>query len=544
MRRAFQRFFVPALFFVVLPIAAHASHVGDLLRTEDTQIVTRGDFIRAAVRVLELPAPKPGTTVPYARVPKSLLPTVTVAHQRGALGVFGSELLPGKSITRGEALVVLTRLLEMEASSTDTGYSDAPKTSPFAAAVNIAVGHHWVEPMRDKFFGVQRGLTGREARVILRKAIGEEESGKSDGVDQEPVISVRLKGKASRLPKEEMLQYIWDLIQDNYVNRDKVDQEKIADKLAQALMESLEDPYSIYMPPAPAQEFQSHLGQGEPMSGIGAQVEYKNNILTIVAPLPNSPAEKASLLAGDEIIAVDGNSILGLSFTEAVSKVRGPKGSQVRLRIRRSGNEFETSLIRDTIVVTDFSVTEQSGIPVLKLSQFGEMADRDLRTTFMNIAAKNPKGLIVDLRNNPGGLLHTANVFLSNFLPKGSVTAVVQSNDGEAQEVTDADPTIAASTKVVVLVNKGSASASELVAAALKDYKRATIVGETTFGKGSVQRFWEFTGGALAKLTIAHYFSPKKNPVDGVGVVPDIVIANAATADRDEAMLKAVELLR
>jgi carboxyl-terminal processing protease len=178
----------------------------------------------------------------------------------------------------------------------------------------------------------------------------------------------------------------------------------------------------------------------------------------------------------------------------------------------------------------------------VKLVQFGSLTEKELRSLMTDIQAEKPAGVILDLRNNPGGLLHAAQLVLSNFLPKGSSIATIAARSQKYDDVTEDEPTIASTVPVVVLVNGGSASASEIVAGALQDYKRATIVGEKTFGKGTVQQIVEFRDGSGLKMTIAEWLTPKGRKIDGVGVTPDVVIA--LSTDRDEQLLKAVSIIR
>jgi carboxyl-terminal processing protease len=210
------------------------------------------------------------------------------------------------------------------------------------------------------------------------------------------------------------------------------------------------------------------------------------------------------------------------------------------LKIRRNGYEFEVSVIRQTIKVPEIEVTWQEDVAIVKLLQFGKLTDTELRSIMQEIAQKEPRGVILDLRNNPGGLLHAATIVTSNFLPKGSPVVEIRSRGGNRMEVTNDDPTISADTPVVLIVNKGSASASEIVAGALQDADRATVVGEQTFGKGTVQEVLEFTDHSSLKLTIAEWFTPKGRKINGNGVKPD---AYVPSSDRDEQLRRAIDLI-
>lgn len=529
---------------VLLPATAlAAASVSDALRTPDASPVSRGDFIRAAVKVLGVTGGEKAV-LPYRRVPRDLEPQIKAAYAAGALATFGEELYAGQPITRGQALEVVVGLQHLSGKPA-TQYRDARASDRLAQAVQIAVDRAWMTPRAGTLFGVGDVLKGKDARLFLRKVLGE--GGEQEApTDTTPTIEIRFTPSLiqqttapSELPKSAILESLWKIIQQDYLRADKIDGDESAYKAAEAIVESLGDPYSTFYRPAGSRAFQSRI-QGE-VSGIGAQVEERDGVLVITSPLSNSPAEKAGLKPNDEIIAVDGKSILGLPSEEMVDHVRGPKGSKVTLRIRRNGTEFDVEVIRDTIKVPEIEIKWQEDIAVVKLMQFGKLSETDLRPEMKHIQEQGPKGVILDLRNNPGGLLHAATVVASNFLPKGSTIAVIRSRDGQRSETTEDEPTIDAAIPVVVLVNGGSASASEIVTAALQDAKRATIIGEKTFGKGTVQEVLEFSDKSSLKLTIAEWLSPLSNKIDGVGVIPDIVVEQA---ERDEQMAKALAVLK
>lgn len=375
----------------------------------------------------------------------------------------------------------------------------------------------------------------RQSGISSRRGVTRSQSSSSV-----PTISVTITKPQNILPDQDMLQAVWQLLNNQYLYNAKIDSKEAAYKAAEAMVESLKDPYTMFLRPAPAQEFKDQIG-GQ-VTGIGAQVEYKDNVLTIVAPISGSPAEKAGLKPGDKILEADGLNITNIGFLESVSKVRGPKGTSVKLHIDRGGVEMDITVMRDTIKLPEIDVSFQGSVAVVRLSQFGETTDRELRGMLEDVSERKPTGLILDLRNNPGGLLHAADIVVSNFLPKGSTVAHIVSRSGDTPETTRDEPTIDADVPVVVLVNKGSASAAEITAGALQDAKRATVVGEQTFGKGTVQQILQFRDGSELKMTIAEWETPLRRKINGIGVKPDYIIpANDA---RDDQMAKALELLR
>lgn len=538
---------VGTLFTMSISAAVAAPSAAELITTPDDSVVTRGDLIRAAVIALKLPQGKgTRTDLPYLRVPTALAPYIETAHDRKALTFFGTDLLLARGISRGDALRVLVALQELRGGS-PVSYRDVNETSPYLEAVRIAVQRNWMSPVSPDSFGVTRMLTGKEARLLLRKVTGEAGGLPLPSVQENlptntvQTIQVNLSKRTGRpLPKTQIIETIWELLNNDYLYIDKVDPDEVAYNVAEAIARSAGDPYTSFLRPASSQSFQSQIG-GE-VSGIGAQVEMKDGILTIISPLRSSPAEKAGLLPGDQIIQADGVSLKDMDFLKAVEKVKGPKGSTVKLLIRRNAVELEFSVVRDTVKVPEIEITWQKDVAVVKLMQFGKLTDTELRTYMADVQKQNPRGLILDVRNNPGGLLHAADVVVSNFVPKGTVVANIKSREKEYSESTSDEPTIAADIPVVVLVNAGSASASEIVAGALQDHKRATIVGEKTFGKGTVQQIVQFVDQSSVKMTIAEWFTPSGRTIEKTGLVPDVVVEQVT--DRDAQLLKALEFIR
>lgn len=526
---------------LVVPQLAGAAPIWGLA---ETGVTTRGDFIRATFHAFDIQPSVSGAS-PYTRVPRALQPYVSTAYNRGYLGVFGDELLPAQPITRGQALQVLVKVKALSAEG-KTDYRDVRDQTDAAKAVELAMKHQWMAPLRNNYFGVSRVLTREEAIRLLKLASGHSgpqapaQLENTPSVGQTIRINLGNKPRSLTLPKAEILDTVWEIINQDFLYDDRIDGNAAAYSAVEALVGSLNDPYSSFLRPARAANFRTQI-QGE-VTGIGAQVEERNGVLTIVTPLRTSPAERAGLQPGDAILQADGVNLTGLGFLEAVDKVRGPRGTSVKLRIRRNGIEFDVSVTRDIITIPEIEITWQGKVAIVRLMQFGQLTDTRLRGEMVKVQAQNPKGIILDLRNNPGGLLHAAQVVVSNFVPKGSTVALIRSRTHERTEHTEEEPTIAANVPVVVLINGGSASASEIVAGALQDAGRAHLVGTKTFGKGTVQEILQFSDQSSLKLTIAEWLTPLNRKIDGVGVEPDFRV-EFSTA-RDEQLLKALDLLR
>ena len=527
---------------VIAPAAqAASSYFGQ------SDLVSRGTFIRTAMQVLKVAAPEQDSySIPYSRVPASMRPYIQAAHDSNALGAFGNDLRLAYPITRGEALRFVVELFGKE-SSKSVQFRDVTKGTMEERAVRVAIEAEWMSPMRSNFFGFDRRLTGPAADAFVRSIQGISSSNGEDAGDTEnkvPTIRVQMRGQGisttSNIPNAKLINAVWKIIRSDYLYQEKIDEDAATYSALESLVQSLQDPYSRFMRPRSAKNFQTQI-DGE-VSGIGAQVEMRGEYLTIVTPLPGSPAQKANLKPNDLIIAVNGESIVGEEFMNAVEKVRGPIGSSVELTINRSGSVFTVDVVRNKVRVPEIDISWNGKVAVVKLMQFGKLTDAELRGHMAKIQEQDPRGIILDVRNNPGGLLHAASEVVSNFVPRGSSVAIIKTRESEHNALTNEEPTIDADVPVVVLVNAGSASASEIVAGALQDHKRATVVGETSFGKGTVQEVLEFTDESSLKLTIAEWLTPDGRKIDGKGVEPDIEVQYES--ERDAQMLRALDILR
>jgi len=312
------------------------------------------------------------------------------------------------------------------------------------------------------------------------------------------------------------------------------------------LLSSVNDPYTVFFTPSDNKLFQTDI-QGQ-FEGIGVELIMKNGVPTIVAPLSDSPAAKAGLKAGDIIMKVDGTKSSDIGFNELVNKIRGKKGTTVELEIIRASIDkpLTFSITRDTISVKSVTWEEknQDGkkIMYVRVRQFGE----DTNSLFADFAAATrkakPDGIVVDLRDNPGGYFESAVDLVSYFIDGGTV--VEQENKaGKKQDFSTTHSATLKNYKTAVLVNGGSASASEIFAGALQDRKAGTLIGEKTFGKGSVQELVELKDGSALKITIARWLTPNGRTINGQGISPDIEIKSSDTNDTDPQLDRALSFI-
>jgi carboxyl-terminal processing protease len=338
---------------------------------------------------------------------------------------------------------------------------------------------------------------------------------------------------------------VWSRVTQDYYGDLPTDDEIVNGAIRGAL-DTLGDPFTGYIEAeAAAINRQDDTGSFE---GIGAFVSMEDGQLVIVQPIKGQPAEAAGVRRGDVVLEVDGVQIENMSIYEAIGLIRGPAGTPVLLRLQRDGEDpFEVEITRARI---DIPVVESElrpdGIAYARLNEFSTDSTAKLGAAIEEMLAQNPKGLILDMRGNPGGWLNEAVLTAGLFLPKGDLVLIERSKDGVPQEYTTPDDPIAPDIPMVVLVDAGSASASEIVAGALRDQGRAKLVGEKTFGKGSVQWAEELSDGAELRVTVARWFTPNDLAIHGEGLEPDIAVEitpEQLDAGEDPQLDRAVTLL-
>ncbi len=346
---------------------------------------------------------------------------------------------------------------------------------------------------------------------------------------------------------------MWDVlakVENNYYDKTAIDPQKLLNGAISGMVSSLDDPYTVYLPPKQNNDFKQ--GLAGTFSGIGAELGMNGKQIVVVAPLDGSPAEKAGIKPGDAVLKVDGQQTFGWNLNQAVEKIRGPKGSPVKLTIQHKGEtaSADVTITRDTIqtksvtswvkAIEGISEIDKKSVPTaqqknkiayVRLSQFGDTTNQEWVGIVNNFSMqiqkdKEIKGIVFDLRNNPGGYLDDALFISSDFLPVGKTVVIQEDRKKDRKSLNVSRRGLLLDVPVVILINKGSASASEIVAGALRDHKRATLVGETSFGKGTVQAA-EAIGenGAGLHVTIAKWLTPNGTWVHQKGLTPDVEIA-------------------
>ncbi|TSC89391.1 MAG: Uncharacterized protein G01um10145_548 [Microgenomates group bacterium Gr01-1014_5] len=341
---------------------------------------------------------------------------------------------------------------------------------------------------------------------------------------------------------------VWDRLEGSYFDKSKVDKAKMVYGAISGMVSAVGDPYTVFLPPEEQKRTKEDLG-GE-FEGVGIQIGFKGTQLAVIAPLEGTPAFKADVKAGDYIVGIkDKNKNLelgtvGVSLPDAVNAIRGPAGTAVALILTREGVDkpFEVEIVREKIDVPSVILTKEGEISHLKLLKFGDQTDGEWDKAIANIKKQNPKGLILDLRNNPGGYLNGAVTVAGEFITRGNAV-LREDSKGTRTGIAVNGKGQLINTPLVVLVNKGSASASEIVAGALKDYGRAKIVGTKTFGKGTIQESIDL-GEAGIHITTERWLTPNGTWVNTVGLTPDVEVEDDVKTEEDEQVEAALQLLK
>lgn len=367
------------------------------------------------------------------------------------------------------------------------------------------------------------------------------------GITPQEAVFLNTEGAKDREIDFTLFWRVWDLLKEKYLDREHLDAKALFYGAIDGMLSATGDPYTTFFSPKENQEFKEDLSGS--FDGIGAEMGIKNEVLTVIAPLDDSPAQKAGVLAGDRVLKINGEPTNAFSLDEAVDRIRGPKGTKVTLSIFRAGEEEirEIAIERDTIVVKSVKLEMRDSVAVLRLSRFGDDTSQEFDAAVRRILAESPEGVILDLRNNPGGFLGTAVDLAGYFLASGTVAVIEEHADKSRKELKTSGAPKLGQIPVVVLINEGSASASEILAGALRDNRDdVRLVGKKSFGKGSVQELIPVSRDTSVKITVAHWLTPKGEAINNVGITPDVEVnferdANDPESKKDTQLDKALE---
>ncbi|HBO16876.1 MAG: Carboxyl-terminal protease [Candidatus Moranbacteria bacterium GW2011_GWE2_35_2-] len=383
----------------------------------------------------------------------------------------------------------------------------------------------------------------------LEKGKQESYSFSAEKIPLEESILINKEGGKDNAVDFSLFWDVWELLKDKYVDVKDLKTQDLIYGAINGMLSATGDPYTIFLNPEENKQFNEDIeGMFE---GIGAELGVREGVLTVIAPLENSPSEKAGLRAGDKIIKIDGEDAVEMTINEAVKKIRGSKGSEVKLTIFRSGETGETKeilIVRDTINVDSVKFEEkENNIFYISVSLFGDSTIREFHSAIRNIPSQT-QGLIIDLRNNPGGFLDAAVEMSSRALLKGKIVVIEENSQGKRKELLSTGGDALSKIKTVILINEGSASASEIMAGALRENRdNVTLVGKKSFGKGSVQELVSLSENSAVKITVAKWLTPKGNQINNEGITPDVEVDftdDDWNNNRDPQLDKAIEILQ
>jgi len=345
-------------------------------------------------------------------------------------------------------------------------------------------------------------------------------------------------------PEEINFSLFWEAyykLKEKFVDKSKIDPKQIVYGAISGMVKSLGDPYTIFLTPEETKRFVEDV-KGT-FEGIGVEIGIKKGQLQVIAPLEGTPAYKAGLKAGDKILKINNTPTIDLTLEQAVSMIRGPKGTKVKLTVYREEweKEKEIEIVRDVIEIPSLKWEEKDGIIYLKIYHFTEKAASDFGKAAIQILNLSTKKMILDLRNNPGGYLEVAQEIAGWFIEKGNTVVIEEFGDGQRKEYKSEGPAYFADYKIVVLINEGTASGAEILAGALRDNLGILLIGEKSFGKGSVQQLERLREGSL-KVTVAKWLTPKGKLISDVGLDPDEVVK--LEEDKDSQLERAIEILK
>ncbi|MCP4360769.1 MAG: S41 family peptidase, partial [Chloroflexi bacterium] len=348
-------------------------------------------------------------------------------------------------------------------------------------------------------------------------------------VGQSPAAP-HLFGRGPTEAQLESFWEVWDLVHTRYYQQ-PVDDVILVEGAIVGMLDTLDDTHTRYLSPED-QEAAERNFDGK-YQGIGAEVENVEGYITIVSPIDGSPAEAAGLMPGDILRAADGVDLTGMDVGEAVGLVRGPAGTAVLLTIERDGETFDIEIVRDVVILVSVSGEMLAdNLAYIRLSRFGDSTNSELNGVLEELMAANPDGLILDLRRNPGGALNTTVDIADEFLSEGTVL-VERFGDGRERLFESEDGGLAEEVPMVILIDEGSASASEVLAGAIQDRRRGTLIGQTSFGKGTVQTWHTLSNKGGIRITIAQWLTPEKASIHKQGLTPDYFIPLAIEGSLD-----------
>lgn len=448
---------------------------------------------------------------------------------------FEPNFKPGETVTRCDAINSVIKLYGIDPEIVDNypnEYSDVSSLDPCSNISKIAFSLELLHDYKTREFNPTKELTRAEAIHIFYQVKNNDLS-----ITLPKETSIGSVDPQTADSTFSLFFQVWNKVEDDYV--DDYDEEELMYGAIAGLINKLDDPYSTFFEPIDASDYMEAL-EGS-FDGIGIYINQEDGKFVVLTPLKGSPAEEEGIMPGDIIVEVDDIIVQGLQMDELVELLRGVSGTEVKLKILRSSNFYIKRIVRSHIEVPYVESEMRDGIGILYYNQFTSNSNEQLLIELESLSSQNPKGIILDLRNNPGGYIYSAQQLISKFIPKGDPYIQITMADGTNYVESSLGPGEFKDLPMVILINEGSASASEIAALALKENIDAKIVGATSFGKGKIQEIITFSDGSSLKLSIATWSSPSGIFIGGIGIQPDY---NVKLGDTDDTQLnKAIDLL-
>lgn len=452
---------------------------------------------------------------------------------------------PNETITKIKALESILKFYNIELAQVSEGekiFTDVNSTHKWATLAKTAKKYGIFEIDQNNYFRAFKTVNRGEMANYLYKI---------DNFNKQEALSPKYRDLSkpnydSTIFNDQTFNIfvdVWDRLHSDYLRKNELNDTELLQGAIEGLLNKVEDPYTVFEPPQQAQEFNNSLNGN--LEGIGVEINKIGSDIVIGAVLKGSPAEKAGLLAKDILIKIDGKAISTLSLQEIADSIRGLSGTQVKISVSRDRQTKNFTITRAKI---DISEVEgeiiESNIGYISISTFSYTAASDFATEVSILQNQGAKAFIIDLRNNPGGFLNTAVDILSYILPENETTTSIYTGKGESVTHFSEGPGTLSTMPLAILINEGSASASEIVAAAVKEHGVGKLIGTTTFGKGTVQDISYYSDGSFLKMTVAKWLTPSGDNVHGKGIKPDIGIENKETDKTDMQLQKAVETVK
>ncbi len=487
--------------------------------------------------------------VDISNIDSYLVPFVKEAFRRG----FFEDMKADNLLKRYQALKMLLdvegipilKVLRDEDRTHE--FRDVRRDSEIEYIMMTSINRDLARPISTHISGAKKNMTrGEYVNILYNSSLVShadfffEKPGQLDGFDSEmmPLIEI-FSQPVGNIPKYDIFLTIWDILSNAHLYSDRFDGEEAMNKVLEALPEVLDDPYTGYMDYEENDSFQDSI-RGD-FEGIGAYISKEGEDLTIVSPIKKMPAEKAGLKSGDIVIKIEGEETKDLSLQEAVRKIKGPRDSKVNLTIKRNGRIFSVDIIRARVEIpaVEYEIRDNR-VMYINIFQFSQKAEEEFKKAVNATLSSGVAGVVVDLRNNPGGLLSSVENIAGYFVPRGKTVVQVEYSN-VLQEVLSIGKAELSFYPVAVLINNGSASASEILAGAIQDHGLGQIFGETSFGKGTVQEVMPFFDGSSFRYTVAEWLTPKGHSINENGIEPDFEVEDYQDTYLDEMYEKALE---